>query len=144
MSYEAELCANSIREGIVYKVDGKLVTPGSYPALVKQQLSEYGTVTSEDGHDKVMQVLVNTDKGETKVLGTYDQDLKAMYSGIDLSNFNSKLPELELLDIKEAVAKAIFELEQGRGSESQKSLEIRLSKYNKAIKDLDKGFEIGD
>lgn len=145
MAFEAELCDNSIKEGIVYVVDGKLVTPGNYPALVKQQLSEYGTVTSEDGHDKVIQILVNTENGDEKVLCTYDaKTLETMYSGTDLSNFDSKLPELAELGIDKETAESIIELKFAEGVESNKSIKIRLDKYNKAVSNADKGYEIGD
>lgn len=143
MSYEAKLCTNSIKEGVVYVVDGKLVTPGSYPELVKQQLSEYGTVTSEDGHDKVMQILVKRDN-DTIVLGTYDQDLNAMYSGTDLSNFGLKLPKLTEIGIDEKTTKRMFELEHAKGVESEDSIQMRLDKYNKAVSNEEKGYEIGD
>lgn len=145
MAFEAELCDNSIKEGIVYVVDGKLVTPGNYPALVKQQLSEYGTVTSEDGHDKVIQILASTERGDKKVLCTYDaKTLETMYSGTDLSNFDSKLPELAELGIKEETAERMFEIELAKGVEGKDSIKARLDKYNKAVSNADKGYEIGD
>ena len=145
MAFEAELCDNSIKEGIVYVVDGKLVTPGNYPALVKQKLSEYGTVTSEDGHDKVMQILASTERGDKKVLCTYDaKTLETMYSGTDLSDFDSKLPELTELGIDKETAESIIALKFAEGVESYKSIEMRLDKYNKAVRNADKGHEIGD
>lgn len=145
MAFEAELCDNSIKEGIVYVVDEKLVTHGNYPALVKQQLSEYGTVTSEDGHDKVIQILASTEKGDKKVLCTYDaKTLETMYSGTDLSNFDSKLPELTELGIDKETAESIIALKFAEGVESYKSIKMRLDKYNKAVSNADKGYEIGD
>lgn len=132
-TFESEICRNSIQEGLVFKVDDKLVTPGKNPAAVKSELLNHGKVTTEDGHDKVVQILVKRDD-KTIVLGTYDAyTLEAMYTGTDLSNFDSKLPEFKNLGIDKEKVKAFMELELAKGVEDSKSIEIRLDKYNAVI-----------
>lgn len=147
MAYEAELVTNSLNQGIVYVVDDKLVTCGRFPELVKTELSKYGNVTTEDGHDKVMQILINREE-DTIVLGTYDsKTLEAMYSGTqidDLDNLNDKLFELEDLGISEELSEAMAELSAAKGNESEDSIKQRVDKYNKAVELEDKGYEIGD
>ena len=147
MPYEAELVTNSIEEGVVYVVDDKLVTFGQYPALVKQELSKYGNVKTEDGHDKVMQILINRED-DIIVLGTYDsKTLQAIHSGTqidNLDNLDENLFELEDLGISKELSKSICELSAAKGVETEQSIKQRINKYNKAKELEDKGYEIGD
>lgn len=138
-TWEAEIVTNSIEEGIVYKVGEKSITRGISPALVKQELSKYGTVNTVDGYDKVMQVLV-----DNKVLGTYSENQEAIISGTQVFDekfdFNEKILGLKELGIDEELSNAMLKLSAGKGVEDERSLQMRVDEFNKKlnkIKDAD-------
>lgn len=139
-TWETELVVNSIRDGVVYSVDGIEVTPGAYPALLKNALEEYGTVTTADCKD-VFQIL--TVDGE--ILGTYNtNNLKAMHSGTQIVNsknfdFYAERAEFKKLGINKEQVNAIIKLVDGKNQESKESIQMRVNEYNNTLqKNVDK------
>lgn len=150
-----------LKEGAVYKTaDGKLVTRGSYPDETKEKIAQYnesigangdvGKIEIEYGHEAVCQIYVKNYEGDTIPLGTYDsrtgkfinsgnsQDLiKALQTG------KYDIPTLEALGIPKEVLKAVGEVIKGQESESQESINKRISAYYGAIRDAE-GKQYGD
>lgn len=150
-SYEqidADMYTTSLEEGVVYEVDGKLVTRGSHPDETRAILENIGEVKLVSGYSNVMQIVVEVE-GKNTVLGTYDISTgKFLYSGNqleDIQDTDFEAPELENIGIDSNVAKRASEVLQAEDVESEISIQARINLYKKAIYDnKEKGFEPGD
>lgn len=136
---DAEICANYLNAGYVYKVNGNLVTPGKNPDITKDKLSKIGDVEIEYGHDRIIQIIVHVNEDELKVLGTYDKDtLVSMYSGIQLEDLGNKVLDNKVLELEEVVGiskemgKTMGGIVFGEGNETLNSLQDRMKKYKEA------------
>ena len=137
------LMVSTLRQGVVFKTeDGKLVTRGSLPDETKKVLMQYGDVDSEDGHERVIQVVTNHGK---KVLGTYDfGNGEYIYSGNDLTDFEKsendedfEEPTIENLGIDFDIMHGVGDLLRASLVEEKDSVEIRLNAYKKAKAKVD-------
>lgn len=81
---------HSTGNGILYEIDGKLVTTGSNPTKTREELSKLGEFTYSKGNDTLIQITSETPEGELIILGTYTPYGEFVYSANALEQLKDK------------------------------------------------------
>lgn len=81
---------HSTGNGILYEIDGKLVTTGSNPSKTREELSKLGEFSYDEGNDTLIQITAETPEGELIILGTYTPYGEFVYSANALEQLKDK------------------------------------------------------